>query len=103
MCEWAGLTLTEDEVVQRAREFEAMVEGTGSVGPRNWRGHLLRARTERWMRNVVRRIRAGNSKFLPDVQPLWSRRTGTSGGISWTWSLRLWSRSTCSGHSRQCP
>ena len=59
VCEWAGLTLTEDEVVQRAREFEAMVEGTGSVGPRNWRGHLLRARTERWMRNVVRRIRAG--------------------------------------------
>src|SRR4051812_9084503 len=59
VCAWAGLTLTDDEVVQRAREFEAMVEGTGSVGPRNWRGHLLRARTERWMRNVVRRIRAG--------------------------------------------
>jgi fatty-acid peroxygenase len=59
ICEWAGLSLTPDEVAQRAREFEAMVEGTGSVGRRLWRGHLLRARTERWMRDVIRRIRAG--------------------------------------------
>ena len=59
VCEWVGLPLEEAEAEERAREFEAMVEGTGSVGPRNWRGHLLRARTERWMRDVVRQIRAG--------------------------------------------
>jgi fatty-acid peroxygenase len=59
ICEWAGLTLSEDQVEKHAREFEAMVEGTGSVGPRNWRGHLMRSRTERWMRNVVRQIRSG--------------------------------------------
>src|SRR5918993_1017401 len=59
VCEWVGLPLDEAEAEERAREFEAMVEGTGSVGPRNWRGHLLRARTERWMRDVVRQIRAG--------------------------------------------
>ncbi|KAA2237975.1 cytochrome P450 [Salinarimonas soli] len=59
ICEWAGLPLQGDEVAQRAREFEAMVEGTGSVGPRNWRGHAMRFRTERWMRGVIRRIRSG--------------------------------------------
>ena len=59
ICEWAGLSLLPEEVGQRAREFEAMVEGTGSTGPRLWRGHLMRARTERWMRGVIRRIRAG--------------------------------------------
>jgi fatty-acid peroxygenase len=58
ICEWAGLTLDEEEVEKRAHEFEAMVEGTGSVGPRNVRGHLMRARTERWARDVIRRIRA---------------------------------------------
>jgi fatty-acid peroxygenase len=59
ICEWAGLTLAPDEVEQRAREFEAMVEGTGSVGPRNLRGHAMRFRNERWMRGVIGRIRSG--------------------------------------------
>jgi fatty-acid peroxygenase len=59
VCEWAGLPLTQAEAEQRAGEFEAMVEGTGSVGPRNWRGHALRARTERWMRETIRQVRAG--------------------------------------------
>lgn len=36
-----------------------MVDGVGSVGPRNWRGHWMRSGTKRWMRNVVRRIRSG--------------------------------------------
>jgi len=65
VCEWAGLPLTETEAEERAREFEAMVEGTGSIGPRNWRGHLLRARTERWMRDVVRQIRSGEREAPP--------------------------------------
>ena len=60
VCEWAGLSLTPREVEQRAQEFEAMVEGAGSLGgPRNWRGHLMRARAERWSRAVIQRIRAG--------------------------------------------
>src|SRR3546814_5468083 len=36
-----------------------MVEGAGSVGPRNWRGQFLRARTERWARHLVGQARAG--------------------------------------------
>jgi fatty-acid peroxygenase len=59
ICEWAGIPLQEDEVEKRAGEFKAMVEGTGSVGQRNLRGHLLRARTERRMRTIIREIRAG--------------------------------------------
>ncbi len=59
IAEWTGVPLPHDDTVRRAREFEAMVEGTGSVGPRNWRGHAMRFRTERWMRGVVRAIRSG--------------------------------------------
>lgn len=68
VCEWAGLQLSPKQVKRLAGQFEAMVEGTGTVGPRNWRGHLKRARTERWMRNLVRAIRSG--KFsVPEGSP----------------------------------
>jgi fatty-acid peroxygenase len=59
VCEWAGLRLTPQEVESRASEFNAMVDGTGSIGPRNWKGHLLRRRTERWARKVIAEVRDG--------------------------------------------
>ena len=59
VCAWSGVPLRGQELRQRTREFSAMVSGAGSVGPRNWRGMLLRARTERWARNLVRAVRAG--------------------------------------------
>jgi fatty-acid peroxygenase len=57
-CEWAGVPLTESEAGRRTREFASMIEGAGSVGPRNWYGHLLRARTERWIRYLIEKVRA---------------------------------------------
>jgi fatty-acid peroxygenase len=59
VCEWAGLPLEPAAVAARASEFAAMIDGTGAIGPRNWRGHLYRARTERWARDVIGEIRAG--------------------------------------------
>ena len=59
VCAWAGLALDANQVRRRMREFAAMVDGTGSVGPRNWRGHWMRSGTERWMRTLIRRIRSG--------------------------------------------
>jgi len=58
-CTWAGVPLPEDEVRTRVRDFGAMVDGFGGVGPRHWRGKQARSRGEKWMRNVVRAIRAG--------------------------------------------
>jgi fatty-acid peroxygenase len=59
VCEWAGVPLTESEASQRTREFAAMIDGAGAVGPRNWRALWLRARTERWAREIVENVRAG--------------------------------------------
>ena len=56
---WAGIPLTGQEARQRTREFAAMIDGAGAAGPRNWRGLLLRMRTERWMREVITKVRAG--------------------------------------------
>src|SRR3546814_2358389 len=59
VCNWAGVPLDDSESTRRTRELSAMVEGAGSVGPRNWRGQFLRARTERWARHLVGQARAG--------------------------------------------
>jgi fatty-acid peroxygenase len=58
VCAWSGVPLRESEVARRVREFAAMVEGAGSIGPRNWRGQLRRRRSERWMRDHVEHVRA---------------------------------------------
>lgn len=62
-CEWAGIPLAPSEIALRTGQFGAMISGAGAVGPRNWRGMLRRSRTERWMRNIINRIRDG------EVQP----------------------------------
>jgi fatty-acid peroxygenase len=36
-----------------------MIDGAGSLGPRNVKGHLRRRKTERWAAEIIRRIRAG--------------------------------------------
>ncbi len=59
VCGWAGVPLADSEAKQRTREFGAMIDGAGSVGPRNWRGLVLRQRTERWIRGVIEKVRAG--------------------------------------------
>jgi fatty-acid peroxygenase len=59
VCRWAGIPLENSGLRRRTRELVAMFDGAGAIGPRNWRGMLLRARNERWMRDIVARLRDG--------------------------------------------
>lgn len=65
VCDWAGIVLTQEDTTDRTDEFVAMIEGAGAVGPRNWKGALLRARCERWARNLIERVRE-NENFAPE-------------------------------------
>jgi fatty-acid peroxygenase len=56
---WAGVPLKDRDARRWIRAFAAMVDGAGAVGPRNWRGMLLRARAERWIRSIIEDVRAG--------------------------------------------
>jgi fatty-acid peroxygenase len=56
--DWLGIPLEPLEVAQRTRELEAMIDGAGSFGPRNWRGRMLRRRTEDWARSTIEQHRA---------------------------------------------
>jgi fatty-acid peroxygenase len=63
---WAGIPLDEAEVEPRTRELSEMIEGTGTIGPRNWRALLLRGRAERWARRVIAEARARGSDVPRD-------------------------------------
>ena len=67
VCAWAGVPLEAAQAARRTSELSEMIESAGSVGPRNWRAQLLRARSERWARDLVRRARAGTLPLLDDA------------------------------------
>jgi fatty-acid peroxygenase len=56
-CAWAGVPLAEGEVRQRARDFTAMVDAFGAIGPRHWRGRRARSRTEKWVMRLIKKVR----------------------------------------------
>ena len=58
-CAWAGVPLSVEEEVLRTAEFSSMIDGAGSVGPRNWLGLALRRHTEEWAREHILAVRAG--------------------------------------------
>lgn len=66
VCEWAGVPLADGELEERTREFAAMIDGAGAVGPRNWRGQMLRRRSERWVRRLVEAVRQGRLNVPAD-------------------------------------
>lgn len=69
LCAWAGVPLAPGEATRRAGAFGAMVEGAGTVGPRNWRGLGRRFFTERWVRGLLDEVRRG-TRHPPPESPL---------------------------------
>jgi len=67
VCEWAGVPLPEQDVSARTSDFVEMVEAFGGVGPRLWQGKLARMRAERWLRSLIRDIRAGRCSPAPNT------------------------------------
>ena len=57
VCEWTGIRLSDADARERTREFSAMIDGAGTIGPRNWRGLALRHRTERWTETLIENVR----------------------------------------------
>lgn len=66
-CAWAGISLRRKELPRRTREFAAMIDGAGGVGPRTWRALLLREQTERWARGHISKARAASLGRPPET------------------------------------
>ncbi len=57
--EWVGLPLTPDVAPDRIRDVVALFDGAGAVGPRHWKARRARRHSERWLGDVIGRIRSG--------------------------------------------
>lgn len=66
VCDWAGIPLDDREARERTAEFSAMIDGAGAAGRRALRGLLKRERTERWARQLIRRVRDGRLAVASD-------------------------------------
>jgi fatty-acid peroxygenase len=66
---WAGVPFQDAEVPERARDFTAMADAFGGIGPRLWHGKLARRRTEAWLMGAVQKVRDGKLK-TPDGSAL---------------------------------
>ncbi len=56
-CQWAGVPLQEVEVCLRAKDLGKMVDAFGAVGPRYWEGKCARLRTEKWIKEIIIKVR----------------------------------------------
>ncbi len=61
-CQWAGIPLKQSEILGRAEDFSAMVEGFGAVGPRHFLGRSARTRAEQWIGQMIEAVRCGKLK-----------------------------------------
>lgn len=56
-CEWAGIPLPKSQVKQRAKDLSQLVDAFGSLGIRHVQGRCARLKTEKWIRDIIDRIR----------------------------------------------
>lgn len=64
-CAWAGIPLKPTEVRERARDYWAMVDAFGAVGPRHWRGRWARRKTEKWIGGIIQQVRKEKLQVAP--------------------------------------
>jgi len=60
VCWWAGVQVAPRELPARARQLTALFDAAGAMGPRHWWARLERRRVDRWIADVIERIRAGD-------------------------------------------
>ncbi len=63
-CQWAGVMLEEKEVCYRASDLGKMVDAFGGVGPRYCEGKCARKRTEKWIEDMIVKVRT--HRILPE-------------------------------------
>jgi fatty-acid peroxygenase len=58
-CRWAGVPATQADLALRTAELSAMIDGAGTLGPRNWEAMVMRGRAVHWARSLVDQVREG--------------------------------------------
>lgn len=61
-CEWAGVPVQEDEIKNLTKDLGAMFESAGAVGPNHWLGRNARNDVEKWIEEIIGKVRQGTVK-----------------------------------------
>lgn len=64
-CQWAGVPVNPEDIQRRSKEFWLMVDAFGAVGFRHRKGKMARRSSERWIKNLINRIRQGRLSAVP--------------------------------------
>ena len=60
VCKWTGVPLSDSEINERAEDLFSMIDGSGAVGPRYWKGRKARTKCESWIKDVIDDVRSGS-------------------------------------------
>tara|TARA_R110002020_G_scaffold154714_3_gene335069 strand:+ start:28870 stop:30090 length:1221 start_codon:yes stop_codon:yes gene_type:complete len=65
-CEWVGVPLSPEEVEERTSQLSAMIDSSGAIGLRHYKGRLARKKAEKWIENLIknRRNRKSNEEYI---------------------------------------
>jgi fatty-acid peroxygenase len=66
VCGWAGVPLPRADTARRTAELRAMIEAPAAIGPRYLRGRLARVNAERWIGDLITRVRRDAVDVPPD-------------------------------------
>lgn len=66
VCAWTGVPLPESAVERRTKELAAMIDSSGAVGPRHWLGRRSRQRAEKWIADIIEKVRDGQLELPED-------------------------------------
>lgn len=64
VCAWAGVPLQESDVKERTNELALMIDASGGLGLRYWRGRRARKRAEKWVGDLIEGVR--NQKIMAE-------------------------------------
>lgn len=67
VCKWAGVPLQKGEIRERARDFGAMVDAFGAIGPKHWKGRFARDRIEIFIQNIIQDVRCNKNTNTEDT------------------------------------
>lgn len=61
-CEWAGVTLKEEEIKERTVQLGLLFESPTAIGPKHWKGRHARKNLEEWVAEMIEQVRVGQLK-----------------------------------------
>ncbi|WP_164217063.1 cytochrome P450 [Virgibacillus sp. YIM 98842] len=65
-CQWAGVPLKAKNVMTRTKDLAAMIDAFGAIGPRHWEGRMARNRAEKWIEDIIGKVRSNEMKVEED-------------------------------------